>query len=41
MGRRAVQRIREGLTWPHEVPVLLGAVEQATARGAALPRRSR
>ena len=41
MGRRAAERIGQGLTWPHEVPVLLGAVEQATAGRPVLPRRRR
>ena len=41
LGRRAAERIRDGLTWPHEVPVLLGAVEQATAGRAALSHGGR
>jgi glycosyltransferase involved in cell wall biosynthesis len=32
MGRRAAARANDGLTWPHEVPTLLTAIAQATAR---------
>jgi glycosyltransferase involved in cell wall biosynthesis len=29
LGRRAGERARDGLTWPHQIPALLGAFEQA------------
>jgi glycosyltransferase involved in cell wall biosynthesis len=32
MGHRAAARAEDGLTWPHEVPGLLAAFRQATAR---------